>query len=211
MRFMEAGSGNITWAVLAGGEGIRMGRPKGDLEINGLPILRYLLHRVEWRGPTLLVTAPGRERPPAHYDFAREVVDPAAGLGPLRGVLTAIEAAETETVIVSTVDMPGIRCDQLLWLACALQDDPERMGVMLRRGSADGMRIEPFPSAFRRTGAERIRERLAAGKSAVHGLVSLPQFAALAVPQGWDDSTWLNLNSPGDVIAFIRQMAAISA
>src|SRR3954463_11699786 len=109
MRLMQAGSENITWAVLAGGEGIRMGRPKGDLEINGLPILRYLLQRVEWSGPTLLVTAPGRERPPAHYDFDREVVDPAAGLGPLRGVLTAIEAAQTESLVVSTVDMPGLR------------------------------------------------------------------------------------------------------
>jgi molybdopterin-guanine dinucleotide biosynthesis protein A len=208
---MHARSENITWAVLAGGEGIRMGRPKGDLEINGLPILRYLLQRVDWRGPRLLVTAPGRERPPAHYDFDREVVDPSAGLGPLRGVLTAIEAAETETVVVSTVDMPGIRCDQLLWLASALLDDPARVGVMLRRGFGHETRIEPFPSAFRRSAATDIRQRLSAGKSAVHSLASLPQFAALAVPEHWGESTWLNLNFPGDVTAFIRQMAAVSA
>ena len=39
----------------------------------------------------MLVTAPGFERPPGFERFGREVVDPIAGIGPLRGVLTAIE------------------------------------------------------------------------------------------------------------------------
>src|SRR5438552_17571218 len=82
-----------TRAILAGGEGSRMGKPKALLEINGRPILAYLLEQFAWPGPTLLVTAPGREKPPGHELFSREVVDPVAGEGPLRGILTALEGS----------------------------------------------------------------------------------------------------------------------
>ena len=59
--------------------------------------MEYLLEQLGWLAPTLLVTAPGREKPPGREHFAREVVDAVAGEGPLRGVLTALEATETQT------------------------------------------------------------------------------------------------------------------
>src|SRR6195952_3674281 len=97
-----------TLAVLAGGESTRMGEPKAALRVGGKPILQYLIERFAWPGPTLLVTAPGRERPPGWERFDREVPDPVAGAGPLRGVMTALEAIKTPFVAVVTVDMPGI-------------------------------------------------------------------------------------------------------
>src|SRR5256885_5263746 len=107
----------VTLALLAGGKGSRMGGPKGSLEVRGEPILEYLLDRFAWRGETMLVTAPGIARPRGAERFDREVVDPVAGLGPLRGVLTALENATTEIVVVATVDMPGVGREQLLWVA----------------------------------------------------------------------------------------------
>src|SRR2546430_7328455 len=89
-----------TLAVLSGGAGSRMGGPKGSLEVRGKPILEYLLGRFQWRGQTLLVTAPGIGRPRGAERLDREVLDPVAGLGPLRGVLTALENASTEIVVV---------------------------------------------------------------------------------------------------------------
>ena len=84
---------DVTLAVLAGGEGTRMGFAKGELNIDGRPILSHLLERFAWPGWTLLVTAPGREHPSGWEGFTREVSDPEAGQGPLRGVLTALEQA----------------------------------------------------------------------------------------------------------------------
>ena len=105
-----------TLAILAGGEGARMGRPKGELRVGNQPILEYLLERMAWRGPTLLVTSPGREHPAGWQRFHAEAVDPVAGLGPLRGVLTALEHAATPHVLVTTVDMPEIDATALRWL-----------------------------------------------------------------------------------------------
>src|SRR5918993_4259845 len=111
---------HVTLAVLAGGEGSRMGRPKAELQVAGVPILRHLLRRFDWPGPTLLVTAPGRERPTGHEAFTREVSDPSPGHGPLRGILTAIEHARTPSLVVVAVDMPFVARDQLAWLAAEL-------------------------------------------------------------------------------------------
>ena len=60
-----------TLAILAGGEGSRMGQPKAELRIGARPILSYLLDRFLWAGPTILVTAPGRKRPPGATGFDR--------------------------------------------------------------------------------------------------------------------------------------------
>src|SRR4051794_29668278 len=103
---MRQKASNITLAILAGGAGSRMGRAKGELRIAGEPILEYLLDRFDWPGPTMLVTAPGREHPTGWARFTREVTDPVSDQGPLRGILTALENATTEVVIVTPVDMP---------------------------------------------------------------------------------------------------------
>jgi molybdopterin-guanine dinucleotide biosynthesis protein A len=205
------GSLDVTLAILAGGEGTRMGRPKGDLEINGKPILRYLLRRFGWRGPTLLVTAPGRERPPAHGDFDREAVDPKSGQGPLRGIITALENAPTELLVITTVDMPGVQPSQLDRLAEVLRGEPKLLGLMVRRGLNEDSIIEPFPSAFRRAAAPALSRRLSAGQGSVGALGSLREFRVLAAPKDWDDATWLNLNYPADVTKFVRRVATTAA
>jgi molybdopterin-guanine dinucleotide biosynthesis protein A len=49
-----------TLALLAGGLGKRMGTPKALLQIDGRPILEWILAELTWPGPTMLVTAPAR-------------------------------------------------------------------------------------------------------------------------------------------------------
>jgi molybdopterin-guanine dinucleotide biosynthesis protein A len=114
-----------TLAILAGGEGSRMGIPKAEIQLEGQPILTHLIQRIGWPGPTLLVTAPGREQPPSVECFAREAADPVSGQGPLRGVLTALEHSDTVLVIVATVDMPAITSVQLTYLGEMLRQHEE--------------------------------------------------------------------------------------
>ncbi len=177
-----------------------MGAPKGELRIAGEPILAYLLRRIAWDGRTMLVTAPGRERPAGHEGFDREVVDPVAGLGPLRGVLTALEHATTMTVAVTTVDMPAIGGEHLRWLVGQLDEGHEALGVMIRRGD----QVEPFPSVFRVSAKEIIARELREDRRAVHALCRHPQFVVSGAPREWDQRVWTNLNRPEDVDAFVR-------
>jgi len=190
---------DVTLAVLAGGAGSRMGAPKGELRLRGRPILEHLLDRFNWPGPTLLVTAPGREHPPAWQRFDREVVDPVADQGPLRGVLTALESASTEIVLITTVDMPGVTLQGLRWLATRLAGRAGTLGLMTR--CRPDHPIEPFPSAYRRQALQLIAHRLVVNRS-VQAVSEEPSIEVVAAPAEWPRSFWTNLNTPLDVHAY---------
>lgn len=196
---------SVTLAILAGGQGSRMGGPKGEMRIEGRPILAYLLKRFSWPGPTMLVTAPGREHPPAWEQFDREVVDPVSGQGPLRGILTALENLKTPILLVATVDMPGIQTAQLLCLIDEMRKASDRLGLMLRR-SADATAIEPFPSIFRADGCETISRRIQSGKLSVKKLIEEKGFQTVPAPASWNSSIWTNLNVPADLTRFTDSM-----
>lgn len=193
----------ITLVVLAGGEGSRMGRPKAWLDVGGRPILDCLADCLAWPGPTLLVTAPGREHPPGAERFDAEACDPAAGLGPLRGLLTALEHGTTPLLVAATVDMPFVRIDHLAWLAAALARHPEANGILTSRTGSGGVHVEPFPCALRSQAKGAIAAHLAGGRRAVHSLLARDGFAALAAPADWDETVWTNLNTPADWEAFL--------
>jgi molybdopterin-guanine dinucleotide biosynthesis protein A len=188
---------DVTLAILAGGEGSRMGVPKGRLLLNGRPILHALLDRLDWPGPSLLVTAPGRERPPGAERFSRECVDPVASVGPLRGLLTALEHAPTPRVVLAAVDMPLVRREQLAWLVTALAARPGVAGLLTTRP-----RVEPFPSAFDRdAAAPLVRAALSSGRRALHSLLDDPAIQSVPAPADWPAETWTNLNRPEDLDA----------
>ena len=185
----------VTLAILAGGRGERMGKPKSSLRVGDQPILSYLLKRFAWRGPTMLVTSPGREKPPGAQKFDREVVDPVEGMGPVRGLITALENSQTENLIVASVDMPLVEREQLRWLVERMEERPKASAVMLRFDA-----LEPFPSIFRKERAERPLCENASMRS----LTKIEGFEVLPVPAHWSENIWTNLNEPADLAALQR-------
>jgi molybdopterin-guanine dinucleotide biosynthesis protein A len=193
-----------TLAILAGGAGARMGKPKSLLTVNGQPILEYLLSHIDWPGPTLLVTTPGREHPPGHDLFTREVADPVADLGPLRGLLTALEACSTPLLVVTTVDMPCITAAHLNHLIDSINSCPECLGLIMHRRTDTEMRVEPFPSIFRLAARDSVAAQLSAERRSVHALTQESGFATIPAPSHWPAQTWTNLNCPADFERFLH-------
>ena len=175
-----------------------MGTPKAHLTLKGRMILEFLLDRWRWPGPTMLVTAPGRGRPPGWGRFTVEVSDPVAGSGPLRGVLTALENVATDLLVVTTCDMPFVGAGQFRWLIEQVGERKGLSGVMTRRGET----IEPFPLALRAGSRDVVAARYASGQRSTQRLAELAEFAAVPAPQDWPDATWTNLNSPEDLARF---------
>jgi molybdopterin-guanine dinucleotide biosynthesis protein A len=199
-------SDRCTLALLAGGQGTRMGQPKADLKLGGQPILSWLLARFHWPGPTLLVTAPGRQHPPDCEGFDAEAVDPVADLGPLRGVLTALETATTDLTLITTVDMPGVGREQLDWLLAQMNARSAIVGLMTQRPIEGQKQIEPVPAIFRSTAAPLVRDHLEQGRRSVHRLSVEPSVQALAAPTDWNDRVWTNLNFPADLDGFLATL-----
>jgi molybdopterin-guanine dinucleotide biosynthesis protein A len=189
---------NATLAVLAGGEGSRMGRPKAELCVSGVPILEYLLKRFDWPGEKVLVTAPGREHPPGHQLFDREVIDPVAGEGPLRGIVTALDGPAAGTIFLFvTCDMPLVTRDMLTALQRRLRRDSSLMGLMMQSESA----VEPFPLGIRSDMRDQLLERLQQGERSVWKLAERPDFRCMRGPE--DPEVWTNLNDPDDFRNFV--------
>ena len=192
-----------TLAILAGGASSRMGTPKSHLTLRGKPILHYLLDRLAWPGPTLLVTAPDDPQPPGHDRFTTTVADPVAHEGPLRGLLTGLQACTTDTLLLLPVDMPAIGRAHLDWLVASLAAHPNALALLPIRRVAGQDQIEPFPSIYRRDAAARVAEHLSSGSRSLHSLLRLPRFTTLPAPRDWPAETWLNLNHPQDLDRFL--------
>jgi len=191
-----------TLAILAGGESTRMGLPKEQLKIAGQPVLVHLLNQLQWPGATMLVTSPGHEHPVGHDQFNLEATDPVAGVGPLRGILTALSHASTDHVIIATVDMPALHVDMLQFLLEQISTRPGIDAMMLTRPIDSRQRIEPFPSIFHRRSIPAIETALTQNRRSVHGLIDEARFITVQSPLDWPARYWTNLNTPDDLSNF---------
>jgi molybdopterin-guanine dinucleotide biosynthesis protein A len=106
--------------------------------------------------------------------------------------------------------MPGIAATQLSWTANQLIERPNLMGVLLSRDTEGGRQVEPFPSAYRCSPATAamLVSQLKRQRRAVRSLLDFPNFAAVDAPKEWPARTWLNLNTPADLKAFLGQTQA---
>jgi molybdenum cofactor guanylyltransferase len=199
---------DITLIVLAGGRGTRMGIPKASLNLEGKPVLEWLLDRLSWAGPTMLVTAPSIAHPPRWDRFGRECVDAVEGEGPLRGIYTGLTEMQTQTGLFVTVDMPGVKKVMLEWLSKRFAERPGYDGAMCKVPATGGERIEPFPSAFRKSAANLIAQRLGTGKRSVRELCDEQRICAIEVPANLPAELWTNLNTREDLAAFEASLAA---
>lgn len=201
----------FTLAVLAGGRGQRMGQAKGNLTVGEKPILQFLLERWRWPGPTMLITAPGREHPPGAGLFHVEHSDPdtgeAAG-GPLRGVHTALEHLQTPGLVIVTVDMPGVQPAQLSWMVERLLERPGCVGLMLERAVESTLQVEPFPLVCRAAAKPIVAAGLESGRRSVARLREAAGFVVLPAPGEFPAATWTNLNEPADYAAFIASLGS---
>jgi molybdopterin-guanine dinucleotide biosynthesis protein A len=193
----------ITLAILSNGDSRKKGESNAAVEIGGMPILKYLLDRFAWPGPTFLITSPGNEHPPGSQYFTREVVDRNIGDGPLCGLLTALEKLQTPILVATTVDMPGVRVEQLNWLVTALDARPDSLGIMLQRKTPQGELIEYFPSVYRNLAIEPVANRVARGKRSLHSLLRDKEFLTVPAPENWDQRVWSNLNNIEDMLAIM--------
>jgi molybdopterin-guanine dinucleotide biosynthesis protein A len=192
----------VTLAVIAGGSGRCMGSPKARLHIDGKSILRRLLDGLQWPGPTMVVSAPATANLLDAKLFDMHCTDPVDGLGPLRGVLTALENSTTPTVAAIAVDMPAINKEMLTCLVQSLQARPDCNGLMFCVPRREGQEIEPFPSVFRADAAKSIIDRFGSGNLSLHGLCDSASFLAVAAPADWSEELWTNLNDPAQFAAY---------
>lgn len=146
---------DITAAILAGGEGARVGgRDKGLLPLAGEPLIARVSRTLRSQADTLLICAN------RHHDdyaaFGRVVSDATDGYrGPLAGIAAALAACTTQWLLTVPVDCPQPPAD----LARRLHAGAVAAGTALAV-ARDGARAQPLFALYSRSLADSARAAL---------------------------------------------------
>ena len=175
--------------VLAGGKSSRMGRDKALLELDGELLIERALRKLSAVCDEVAIAGGGAEL----ARFGRVVPDLKPGLGPLGGIVAALEQSGWEWNLFLAVDMPFVPVEVLRALVAAAGG--AEMVVLSR---AEGY-VQPLCGVYSRRALPALRAELEAGRLKVKdavaaaGAVGYVEFAEL----DW----FRNLNTPEDLRA----------
>lgn len=211
---VECGGKPMTAIVLAGGHGRRMKADKAGLDVGGRTLLEHVLAQIAPLVDEVIVAlspgralpfrprpaaadrdAPGTKGPSPDVPF-RVVVDEAAGLGPVAGVLAGLKAARNDACLVLACDIPELDTGLLRELARTACWSEITVPV----GPA-GL-YEPLFAVYRKSVIPAIKTLLAEGE---RSLLPLFDRCRTAVVQFEDPGRICNLNTREDYEAYLRQ------
>ena len=171
-----------------------MGRDKALIPLGGIPLIEHVLRRTAGLAEEVLITT---NRPTElAYLGVRLVPDRQPGAGALPGLLTALEAAHGDSLLLLACDLPFI-CRPLLEHLLGLA--PEAQVVVPQWND----NLEPLHAVYSRSCADTVRAAVQAGQQRMIDL--LPRLSQRVVeetaitqfdPHGW---TFFNVNTPEDL------------
>ncbi|MFN3939113.1 MAG: molybdenum cofactor guanylyltransferase [Chitinophagales bacterium] len=104
---------NANAIIIAGGQSTRMGRDKGLMEWNGIPLVKYVIEAVKPIAKNILIITGN----PLYKRFGLETIpDLLSGLGPAGGIYTALHRTQTETNVIVSCDVPKLQTHTLSFL-----------------------------------------------------------------------------------------------
>ncbi len=193
-RAAECAATALDGIVLAGGPGVRMGRPKASARLGGRTLVERAVGMLESRCATVRVVArPGIPLPPLDVEVLFDIPGPDC---PLVGMATGLAACTADDVLVLACDLPFAAP----MLEALLAAPPGRATV----GRADG-HIQPLCGRYPRVAALAVaRALIDAGRMRATGPARL--LDAVALDDRW--GALANLNTPADLARAARAVAS---
>ena len=148
-------SADVTAAILAGGEGARVGgQDKGLLPLAGEPLIARATGAMRRQAGTLLICA--NRHAEAYAAFGAVVADALAGYaGPLAGISAALAVCTTPWLLTVPVDCPDPPAELGSRLVAAAIAKGTSLAV-----AHDGERAQPLFAIYRRALAEACADAL---------------------------------------------------
>ena len=182
----------ITGLVLAGGLARRMGGlDKGLVELAGRPMIEHVLHALRPQVGPLLINANRNVDRYAAYGFP-VVSDTLQGfMGPLAGVLAALQRLATEFLVTVPCDAPLVAPDLVgrLHAACVANDADAAVAT-------DGRRQQPVFLLLRASTAPSLEAYLSGGGRKIDTWFAGLRLAEADLSDALD--TFVNVNDPDE-------------
>jgi molybdopterin-guanine dinucleotide biosynthesis protein A len=188
----------ITGVVLAGGHGVRLGRPKAGVLLQGRPLLEHVLGAlVHVAADIIVVRSALLPLPAIHHPGVEVLVDEAADEGPLRALATAFTHVQSGLVAAVGCDMPFINPTLILKLATLMGGHDATVPVV------EG-RKQPLHAVYRASvAAVAATNALGAANRSVVGFLDRMQVRWVDRPE-WETvdptgQSFFNINTPEDL------------
>lgn len=187
--------------VLAGGESRRMGRDKAQLARNGKSQLEYIFGLVDGLTDRTFVSARRSHRnDPLRARFP-QIVDRYDDIGPIAGILTALEEYPEADWLVVACDLPNIDTVTLSFL---LENRSVTQPFTAFSSSYDGL-PEPLCAIYSGASAELIRQFVADDIVCPRKMLIRSDTLLLEQP---DPHALDNVNTPEDLAASVLEAAS---
>jgi molybdopterin-guanine dinucleotide biosynthesis protein A len=175
-------------ALLAGGQGRRLGGQKALIELAGRPLLEWIATAALQAFSEVWVVAKAETELPDLPGVAviREPPDPQH---PLVGLVTALRAARGRAVVVAAADMPFVGVDTLLALG---QQQPGRTLIAAQRG-----RVQPLLGRYEASDLPALDLAAAAATAPLREVVVALHPALFEIA---DPTELFNVNTPEDLV-----------
>lgn len=190
---------DITGVVLAGGRASRMGgKDKGLVELAGRPLIEHVLERLRPQVGELLINA--NRNIVTYSAYARVVSDSISDFaGPLAGMLTAMEHANTAYILTVPCDGPYLPDDLAARLSEALQAKQASVAVV-----HDGQRLQPVYALLDCGLQDSLRQYLLNGDRKID--LWFQSQAMVSVAFAEDDRLFININRPEELDSVEAEM-----
>lgn len=190
-----ANPGDLTGAVLAGGQSRRMGQDKALLVLDGEPLWQRQARVLREAGAGMIGIVRQRAQAPLALPPGISLwPDAVIGAGPLAGLHAAFSACETDWLAVLATDMPRIDAGWFQWLGTFCRPG---CGAMVRQAAGH----EPLAAIYPRAALGEVTRRLQYGQRSLQrladALIAAGQLTSVALPPAevWRVANW---NAPAD-------------
>jgi len=196
---------SITGLVLAGGLGRRMGgEDKGLVPLGGRPMVAHVIAALRPQVASIVINA--NRNHDRYAAFGHPVVADAVGgyLGPLAGVLTALQHCTTEFLVTAPCDAPLVAPDLVARLYAAQAAAGADLAV-----ASDGERQQPVFLLLRASLAPSLDAYLAGGGRKIDAW-----FGALRVAEadfGDAPDTFVNVNDADERLRIEARLVSTTA
>lgn len=197
----------VTGVVLAGGKARRMGGvDKGLIEINGQPMIQYVLEVLKPQVHEILINA---NRNSAQYEkFGYPVVSDQLEdfQGPLAGMATTMAKAETKYICTCPCDGPLIAKDLVTRLYSAMaNNDPSNETDVKIAVAHDGDRMQPVYALLDCDLHESLLSYLMSGERKIDRWFTQHNYIEVDFSDKQD--CFININTPEDKLTISQQLA----
>ena len=188
-----------TAIIMAGGRSRRMGQDKAILDINGIPVIKYVMNQVRSHFDQILVSSNNILK--HSLPGARVIPDEIANKGPLAGIVSALRVSRNDINFVIACDIPEVDIGLVRRL---IRESKDFDAVLPQTGPSH---FEPLFAVYKKSTLAAIDESIIAGNYKI--LNPLEKCKVKYVELSGADQ-FKNLNTMNDYLQFVKNKGDVA-